>query len=72
MSQLSETEAILFKEYGTTLTVAELSTIMKIKQATVRNKISNETFPIPTYSSGRKRLADFRDVANYLDANRPG
>jgi len=71
MNKLSETEAILLREYGTTLNVAELSRIMKIKQATVRNKISNETFPIPTYSADRKRLADFRDVAFYLDANRP-
>jgi len=71
MALMTETETIIFEKYGTTLNLEELSRITKVTVATIRNKISDETFEIPTYKNGRKRLADFRDVATYLDNVRP-
>lgn len=68
---LTATESILLDKYGHSLTVKELAEVVKVSAATIRNKISDETFPIPTYKTGRKRLADFRDVATFIDANRP-
>lgn len=68
---MNQTEELLFTKYGTTLTVDDLSEIVKVSPGTIRNKISDETFPIKTYKTGRKRLADFRDVAIFLDRNRP-
>jgi len=68
---LSDTEQIVFNKYGTTLNIDDLSQVVKVSAATIRNKISNETFLIPTYTAGRKRLADFRDVAKFIDSHRP-
>lgn len=42
------------------------------KQAT-RNKIQDETFPIPTFRIGGKRLVKKTDLAEYIDSlNQPG
>ena len=38
----------------------------------IRNAISLDKFPIPTYKMGRFRYADIRDVAAYLDDLRRG
>ena len=45
--------------------------MLGISKGTVYNQLSAETFPVPTYLDGTKRWADYRDVAEYLDACRP-
>ncbi len=38
-----------------------------MSEGTVRNQVSAETFPIPTYTEGAKRFAAYDAVADYLD-----
>ncbi|MBE2262893.1 MAG: hypothetical protein IAE92_09125 [Burkholderiaceae bacterium] len=47
-----------------------LAGILDTTAPNIRRKISERTFPIPTYIDGAKRWADVRDVAEYLDAMR--
>lgn len=37
---------------------------------TIYNQVSTGTFPVLTYVDGKKRFADVRDVASYLDTCR--
>jgi hypothetical protein len=68
-------EELLFDKYGPRLTIGELGQAMKKDPQTIRNEISQETFPIPTYkdneSHSSPRYADVRDVAKYLEQKRP-
>lgn len=64
---LTPTESIIIDKYGINLSIPELAELLKVTPAHIRNMISNETFNLPTYTIGRKRLADFRDVARYID-----
>lgn len=66
------TVEMLLMKYGPTLGTKELSEVLRITPASIRNAISDETFPIPTYKEGKYRLADVRDVAAYMDERREG
>ncbi|MBK7236371.1 MAG: hypothetical protein IPI02_12365 [Sterolibacteriaceae bacterium] len=58
---------IVAERYGLRLSVKELAELTKLTEGTVRNQISAQTFPIPTYNEGGKRWAAYQDVAAYLD-----
>lgn len=64
------TVEMLLTKYGPTLGTKELSEVLRITPASIRNAISDETFPIPTHKDGKYRLADVRDVAAHLDRQR--
>ncbi|MDO9313357.1 MAG: hypothetical protein Q7T97_02290 [Burkholderiaceae bacterium] len=62
------TQMIVAEKYGPRLTLDQLSHVLSISKGTIYNQISAATFPIPTYLDGGKRFADYRHVAEYLDA----
>ncbi|MEA3639935.1 MAG: helix-turn-helix domain-containing protein [Lamprobacter sp.] len=57
----------LTERYGLTMTVDDLADVLKMSPKTIRNSISSEQFPIPTYKIGRRRLAKTADVAARLE-----
>lgn len=66
----------LLDKYGPRLSTADLAEVMGTTPHNVRNQISDEVFPIPTYKDGEAqscpRYADVRDVVDYLNRRRPG
>lgn len=52
------------------LTLAEVATELGMEVGTAHNKISAGTFPIPTTKRGKNRVADLRDLAEYIDNQR--
>jgi len=50
------------------LGIAEVSTIIGLKPQTIRNKLTNGTFPIPTKKVGRLLKWDSRDIEKFLDS----
>lgn len=65
---MSDTTTYLLNKYGPTLDTSALAAVCHYESAkSVLNAISRETFPIRTYLMGKRRVADYRDVANYLD-----
>jgi predicted DNA-binding transcriptional regulator AlpA len=61
------TQAYLLEQYGPRLNIEQIATLLDMKPGTIYNQISAQTFPVPTYVDGKKRFADYRDVAKYLD-----
>lgn len=61
---------LLFARYGLRLDMAQLAEVLNISIHTLRNQISAGKIPIKTYRTRGRRFADFRDVAEYLDACR--
>lgn len=49
------------------LTVEEVAHELGIKPGTVRNQISDGSFPVPSYVEGRNRFIDVRALGKYLD-----
>lgn len=49
------------------LTIDETAHELGLKAGTVRNQISDGSFPIPTYIEGRNRYVDVRAMGKYLD-----
>lgn len=66
---------MLFEKYGARLTTADLGEVLHKSPDVVRNEISAETFPIPTYKDTDAQrspwYADLRDVVEYLNRKRP-
>jgi hypothetical protein len=59
---------ILLKHYGIVITLEQLVPLIGMKSIkAAQNAVSAQSFPIPTYRSGKRRVADARDVAEYLD-----
>lgn len=69
---LSDTAQLLFDTYGTlTLTTKQLAEVLHYKTTRVLlNAISAETCPVRTFKLGKIRVADVRDVAEYMDGRR--
>ncbi len=69
---LSETAQLLYDKYGQlTLTTDALAEVLHYKTPRVLlNAISAERCPVHTYKCGKLRVADIRDVADYLDGGR--
>lgn len=63
-------QAFLLEQYGPRLSLEQLAEVLHRAKNTIYNQVSKGTFEIPTYLDGGKRFADFRDVAEYLDACR--
>lgn len=61
------TQMFVAEKYGLRLDINQLAHILNISPGTVLNRISANTFTIPTYIDSGKRYADFRDVALHFD-----
>ncbi len=72
MNPFSETATFLYQEYGSlTLTTKQLAEVLHYKTTRVLlNAISSGTCPVHTFRAGKCRVADIRDVAEYLDRAR--
>jgi hypothetical protein len=64
------TQAFIFERYGPRLSVADLAEVLKLAKGTILNQVSAAKFPITTYLDGGQRWADYRDVAEHIDACR--
>ena len=62
------TQAYILEKFGPRLTMAQLATLLCLSEGTIRNQVSAECFPIPTYKEGAGRFAAYDAVADYLDA----
>lgn len=61
------TQMFVAEKYGLRLDVNQLAQVLGITPGTVLNRISANTFGIPTYIDNGKRYADYRDVAAHFD-----
>lgn len=61
------TRAYILEKYGPRMTLAQLAQLLLMSEGTIRNQVSAETFPIPTYKEGGGRFAAYDAVADYLD-----
>ena len=64
------TQAYLLEKYGPRLSVDQLAEVLGIPAGSIYNLVSASRFEVPTYVDGKRRWADYRDVATYLDACR--
>lgn len=64
------TQAMVVEHYGLRLNAEQLAKVLGITKASLYNQISAGTCPVKTYLDGGKRFADYRDVADHLDACR--
>jgi predicted DNA-binding transcriptional regulator AlpA len=64
------TQAYLIERYGPRLNVEQLSEVLGMPSGTIYNKVSAGDLELPTYVDGKRRWADYRDVATYLDSCR--
>lgn len=65
---MTETSKYLLDKYGLTLDTIALAEVCHYDSPkSVLNAISRETFPVRTVLMGKRRVADYRDVASYLD-----
>lgn len=65
------TKMFVLEMYGPLLGVRQLAKISGLEEGTVRNQISDQTFPIPTSKRGKDRVAHYADVADYIDSFKP-
>jgi predicted site-specific integrase-resolvase len=61
---------LVMKYERMTMTLAEVCDEISMETGTAHNKLSAGTFPIPTRKEGRNRVADVRDVGEYIDRQR--
>lgn len=61
------TVEFLRNQFPPTLSVRQVSKITSEHEQTIRNKLSKETYPIPSFKIGRKRLFRLVDVAAFID-----
>lgn len=52
------------------ITVAQLASITREHEGTIRNALSAGEYPIPSFKAGSKRLFFLLDVASFVDACR--
>lgn len=64
------TQAYLLDKYGPFIDVPALAEVTGLSAGTVRNQISDGTFPVKTSLTGGHRLAHYADVAAYVDSYR--
>ena len=66
---LSDTAQLLYAEYRSlTLNTSQLAKVLHYRSPRVLlNAISAERCPVHTFKCGKHRIADIRDVADYLD-----
>jgi hypothetical protein len=61
------TQAFIVEKYGLRLNVDQLADILGVTKPALYNQFSAGTCPVKTYVENKKRWADYRDVAEYLD-----
>ena len=62
------TQMIVAEKYGARLGMEQLAEILGVSKGALYNQVSAGRCPVKTYLDGGKRFADFRDVAEHLDA----
>lgn len=68
MQEISKTESILYKRYGTSsLTMKQLAKEMQVKHKSLLHMISADRCPVETTGKGRLRRAPIENVANWID-----
>lgn len=68
---MTDLEREIFRKYGALLTTEKLADVFGYSSGrSVLNAISNESFPVRTRKAGKFRVADYRDVAQYLEGLR--
>jgi len=60
----------LITRYGVTLNMKELGEVLHYTPKSINTLISADKFPVKTFTVRRRRLADARDVVNYLNRQR--
>lgn len=68
MSMLNQ--MFLLEKYGMRLTVEQLAEVLGTSPLAIHRRICEDSLGIPTYLDGKKRYADIRDVATYMDSMR--
>lgn len=61
------TQVFLLEKYGTRLSIEQLSEVIGMAPGSIYNQVSRAKLDLPTYIDGKKRWADYRDVAAYID-----
>jgi hypothetical protein len=69
MSFLSQ--AYLIEKYGLRLTLDDVGRELGVSAGSIRNQISEDRFPVPSYVDQGRRWVDYRDLAEHLDSLRP-
>jgi len=68
---MANAATMLYMKYDRVrLTVNEVAHELDIKPGSVRNQISRDVFPVPSYKEGRNRYIDVRDLGAYLDSKK--
>jgi predicted DNA-binding protein YlxM (UPF0122 family) len=62
------TQAFVFERYGPRLSTNDLAELLKLSRGTIHNQLHAGTFPIATYKDGGQVWADYRHVAEHIDA----
>lgn len=62
------TRAFIVERYGLRLNTEQLAEVLGITKAALYNQISAQTCSVKTYIDSGKRWADYRHVAEHLDA----
>jgi hypothetical protein len=60
----------LLTTYGPRLTLDDLAKVLRLSTSRIRHLIAADELGVKTYLDGRRRWADYRDVAAYLDQQR--
>lgn len=64
------TQAYLLEKYGPRLGMEQLAQVLHVGKSTLFNQLTAGTCPVRTYLEGHRRFADYRDVADHLEALR--
>lgn len=62
------TQALVAERYGLRLNTQQLAEALGVSKGGLTNMISAGTCPVPTYKDCGQRWADYRAVAEHLDA----
>lgn len=62
------TQAFIVERYGLRLNAEQIADVLGITKPALYNQISAGSCPVRTYVDGGKRWADYRHVAEHLDA----
>lgn len=60
----------LTDRYGSTMTVPDLAEVFHVTSGSIYNKISKETFEVPTVKLGGRVVALTSDVIDYINNER--
>lgn len=61
------TTVLLFDKYGPRMSLEQIGDALGLEIGTLYQRIAHGRLDLPTYVDGKRRFADTRDVAEYLD-----